>query len=195
MGRLSQSKNKPVPVNVPDSRPSSLLVMKMVMLALVSSAPRKSPPPSVVPSFLPSSLLSQSDVVTGVTSLVLHTLSQERFTVNVVPSTSVSSQPHVVLVSSAVQFQRSLCKWLVLKMFTLVLVVVPPPSVTLPRLLSKLSVVPTISRLQNSGRTITWVLHHLKNTLTTWKRITKLVVYNVAKSRTIELVHKNLFPV
>merc|ERR1712031_67867 len=143
--RLSQSKNKPVPVNVPDSRPSSLLVMKMVMLVLVSSAPKKSPPPSVVPSFLPSSLLSQSDVVTGVTSLVLHTLSQERFTVNVVPSTSVSSQPHVVLVSSAVQSQRSLCKWLVLKMFTLVLVVVPPPSVTSPRLLSKLSVVPTIS--------------------------------------------------
>jgi len=98
-----------------------------------------------VPSFLPSSLLSQSDVVTGVINLVLHTLFQERFTVNVVPSTSVSSQPHVVLVSSAVQSQRSLCKWLVLKMFTLVLVVVPPPSVTSPRLLSKLSVVPTIS--------------------------------------------------
>merc|ERR1711920_959714 len=114
------------------------------MLVLVSSVPKKLLLLFVVPSFLPSSLLSQSDVDTGVINLVLHTLFQERFTVNVVPSTSVSSQPHVVLVSSAVQSQRSLCKWLVLRMFTLVLAVVPPPSVTSPRLLSKLSVVPTI---------------------------------------------------
>merc|ERR1711933_518214 len=113
--RSSPSRNRPVPVSVLASRLLSLSVARTVTSVLASSAPRKLPPPSVVLSSLPSSLLSQSVVVTGVTSWVNPTLFPVRSMVNVVPS------------------QRNLCKWLVLRMSTLPLVVVPQPWATLPR--------------------------------------------------------------
>merc|ERR1711990_224563 len=64
----------------------------------------------------------------------------------------MGSQLPVELVSHVVQSQRSLCRWLVLKMCTLVHVVVPPLLETLPRQPSKLSVAPAISLLLTCGR-------------------------------------------
>merc|ERR1712037_996035 len=69
-----------------------------------------------------------------------------------VPSTCDSSPLPEELVSFAVQFQRSLCRWPVLKIATPLLAAPPPPLETSPRPLSRLSARPTPSSPQTSGR-------------------------------------------
>lgn len=84
--RSSPSRNKPVPVNVPDSRPSLSSVTLRDTSVSVSRPPRKSQLPSVLLLSSPSCPLSQLEEVTGVPTWVLLTLSQPRRVESVDPS-------------------------------------------------------------------------------------------------------------
>merc|ERR1712037_303041 len=189
--RSSPSRSRPEPVSEPDSRLLSALVTETVTSVLESSAPRKSPPPSVALSSLPSSLLSQSDEVTGVTSLVNLTPFLPRSTASAVPSTCDSSPLPEELVSFAVQSQRSLCRWPVLKIATPLLAAPPPPLETSPSPLSRLSARPTPSSPQTSGRKMLSPPHHTRSSPSTSSRTTSRAVSSEGKSRSTK--HLPLF--
>ena len=76
--RSSPSKNKPKPVKEPDSKPSSLSVMKSNSSDWDGNVTRKSKVPSRVPSLWPSSTLSQSERDIGETRSVQSTPSPTR---------------------------------------------------------------------------------------------------------------------
>jgi len=84
--RSSQSRSKPVPVNVPDSRLSWLSEIQKDTLDLVSRPQKKLPLLSVPPSSSPSSAYYQSAVVIGVQLLVNHTHCRRKRVENVDPS-------------------------------------------------------------------------------------------------------------
>merc|ERR1712012_1501858 len=166
-------------------------VTEPVTSVLESSAPRKSLPLSVALSSLPSSLSSQSDEVTGVTSLVNLTPFLPRSTASAVPSTCDSSPLPEVLASSVVQSPRSLCRWRVLKIATLLLAVPPPPLETSPRPLSRLSARRTPSLPQISGKRRSSLFHHTRSSPSTSNRTTSRAVSSEGKSRSTK--HLPLF--
>merc|ERR1712210_78355 len=173
MGRSSPSRSRPEPVSEPDSRLLSALVTETVTSVLESSAPRKSPPPSVALSSLPSS------------------------TASAVPSTCDSSPLPEELVSFAVQSQRSLCRWPVLKIATPLLAAPPPPLETSPRPLSRLSARPTPSSPQTSGRKKLSPPHHTRSSPSTSSRTTSRAVSSEGKSRSTKHLHlfSPIFPI
>merc|ERR1711972_453667 len=131
-------RNKPEPVSELDSRLPSSSEIAPDTSDSESSVPKKSPTPSERLSFWPSFLLFQSDEVTGVPNLENHTPFLARYTPNVDPSICDSSLPQEVPVLLPLQCQRRSSLTPDTPMFTLLLKVAPPPSVTSPRPPSRL---------------------------------------------------------
>lgn len=157
-----------MPVNVPDSRPSSSLGTLKVMSVSASKHPRKSRLLSVLPSSLPSSASFLCVVDIGAQISVLHTVCQRRKAESVVASLSeyvrlergdsiglpqwysadqLSSlfQLQEVLASSLHQPSNACCSLLVSKMRTLPLLDQPRLWRIPLRLRSLQSATPTVS--------------------------------------------------
>merc|ERR1712037_247365 len=113
------------------------------------------------------------------------------------PSVALSSLLPEELVSFAVQSQRSLCRWPVLKIATPLLAAPPPPLETSPRPLSRLSARPTPSSPQTSGRKMLSPPHHTRSSPSTSSRTTSRAVSSEGKSRSTKHLHlfSPIFPI